>query len=97
MLFRFLFCLVNFLFLPDECVFIYKMCNIIYNLERTKIKDTEYPLVSRVLHGPCEKIAKLFVMEKDLGEEVTCDVSLSACIINCIYHLVVAIIHMCVW
>ncbi|KAI5108050.1 ras association domain-containing protein 4, partial [Silurus meridionalis] len=43
--------------------------------ERTKIKDTEYPLVSRVLHGPCEKIAKIFIMEKDLGEEVTCDVA----------------------
>ncbi|XP_060781926.1 ras association domain-containing protein 4a isoform X3 [Neoarius graeffei] len=43
--------------------------------ERTKIKDTEYPLVSRVLHGPCEKIAKIFIMEKDLGEEVTYDVA----------------------
>ncbi|XP_004466867.1 ras association domain-containing protein 4 isoform X2 [Dasypus novemcinctus] len=38
--------------------------------ERTKLKDGEYPLVSRILHGPCEKIAKLFLMETDLGEEV---------------------------
>ncbi|TSK22763.1 Ras association domain-containing protein 4 [Bagarius yarrelli] len=43
--------------------------------ERTKIKEDEYPLVSRVLHGPCEKIAKLFIMEKDLGEEVPYDVA----------------------
>ncbi|XP_026997939.1 ras association domain-containing protein 4a isoform X2 [Tachysurus fulvidraco] len=43
--------------------------------ERTKIKDDGYPLVSRVLYGPCEKIAKLFIMEKDLGEEVPYDVA----------------------
>ncbi|XP_036402553.1 ras association domain-containing protein 4a [Megalops cyprinoides] len=43
--------------------------------ERTKLKDTEYPLVVRVLHGPCEKIAKIFLMETDLGEEVTYDVA----------------------
>lgn len=45
--------------------------------ERTKLKDTEYPLVSRLLHGPCEKIARMFIMEKDLGEEITYDVSIS--------------------
>lgn len=61
------------------------ICNIISNTERTKIKDSEYPLVSRVLHGPCERIAKLFIMEKDLGEEVTYDVSLSACILKHMY------------
>ncbi|XP_072534123.1 ras association domain-containing protein 4a isoform X3 [Salminus brasiliensis] len=43
--------------------------------ERTKFKDTEYPLVSRLLHGPCEKIANIFIMERDLGEEVTYDVA----------------------
>ncbi|XP_074088752.1 ras association domain-containing protein 4 isoform X2 [Macrotis lagotis] len=42
--------------------------------ERTKLKDCEYPLISRILHGPCEKIAKIFLMEKDLGEEVPYDV-----------------------
>lgn len=41
----------------------------------------------RVLHGPCEKIAKLFIMEKDLGEEVTYDVSLSAGIIKHVYSV----------
>jgi len=44
--------------------------------EKTKLKDTEYPLVSRLLHGPCEKIARIFIMEKDLGEEITYDVSI---------------------
>lgn len=50
----------------------------IFNIpsERTKLKDTEYPLVSRLLHGPCEKIARIFIMEKDLGEEITYDVSI---------------------
>ncbi|KAK6482104.1 ras association domain-containing protein 4-like isoform X1 [Huso huso] len=43
--------------------------------ERTKLRDTEYPLISRILHGPCEKIAKIFLMETDLGEEVTYDVA----------------------
>ncbi|XP_016430053.1 ras association domain-containing protein 4-like isoform X1 [Sinocyclocheilus rhinocerous] len=43
--------------------------------EKTKLKDTEYPLVSRLLHGPCEKIARIFIMEKDLGEEITYDVA----------------------
>lgn len=43
--------------------------------ERTKLKDCEYPLVSRILHGPCEKIARIFLMEADLGEEVPHDVS----------------------
>ncbi|XP_062941532.1 ras association domain-containing protein 4 [Cynocephalus volans] len=43
--------------------------------ERTKLKDCEYPLVSRILHGPCEKIAKMFLMEADLGEEVPHDVA----------------------
>uniref|UniRef100_M3XGL6 Ras association domain family member 4 n=1 Tax=Latimeria chalumnae TaxID=7897 RepID=M3XGL6_LATCH len=43
--------------------------------ERTKLRNDEYPLIARVLHGPCEKIAKLFLMETDLGEEVTYDVA----------------------
>lgn len=43
--------------------------------ERTKLKDCEYPLVSRILHGPCEKIARIFLMEADLGEEVSHDVA----------------------
>ncbi|XP_020037129.1 ras association domain-containing protein 4 isoform X2 [Castor canadensis] len=42
--------------------------------ERTKLKDCEYPLISRILHGPCEKIVKIFLMEADLGEEVPHDV-----------------------
>ncbi|TRY53717.1 hypothetical protein DNTS_020267 [Danionella cerebrum] len=43
--------------------------------ERTKLKDTEFPLVSRLLHGPCEQIARIFIMEEDLGEEITYDVA----------------------
>nr|XP_057914316.1 ras association domain-containing protein 4a [Doryrhamphus excisus]XP_057914317.1 ras association domain-containing protein 4a [Doryrhamphus excisus] len=43
--------------------------------ERTHLRDGEYPLVARVLHGPCEKISKIFIMEADLGEEVTYDVA----------------------
>ncbi|KAM8852145.1 ras association domain-containing protein 4a [Synchiropus picturatus] len=43
--------------------------------ERTQLRDAEFPLVSRVLYGPCEKISKIFIMEADLGEEVTYDVA----------------------
>ncbi|XP_072410045.1 ras association domain-containing protein 2a [Chiloscyllium punctatum] len=43
--------------------------------ERTKLKDSDYPLIARILQGPCEAIAKIFLMEKDLGEEVTYDVA----------------------
>ncbi|XP_053548169.1 ras association domain-containing protein 4 [Bombina bombina] len=43
--------------------------------ERTKLGDTEFPLICRILHGPCERIAKIFLMETDLGEEVSHDVA----------------------
>ncbi|CAL8256684.1 unnamed protein product [Lota lota] len=43
--------------------------------ERTHLRDGEYPLVARVLYGPCEQISKIFIMEADLGEEVTYDVA----------------------
>ncbi|XP_028982730.1 ras association domain-containing protein 4a [Betta splendens] len=43
--------------------------------ERTRLREGEYPLVARVLYGPCEKISKIFIMESDLGEEVTYDVA----------------------
>lgn len=45
-------------------------------VERTRLRDGEYPLVARVLYGPCEKISKILITEADLGEEVTYDVSL---------------------
>ncbi|XP_070833701.1 LOW QUALITY PROTEIN: ras association domain-containing protein 4a [Chaetodon trifascialis] len=43
--------------------------------ERTRLRDDEYPLVARVLYGPCEKISKILITEADLGEEVTYDVA----------------------
>ncbi|XP_012509374.1 PREDICTED: ras association domain-containing protein 4 [Propithecus coquereli] len=43
--------------------------------ERTKLRDCEYPLISRILHGPCEKIVKIFLMEADLGVEVPHEVA----------------------
>lgn len=43
--------------------------------EQIKLKDCEYPLISRILHGPCEKIVKIFLMEADLSEEVPYDVA----------------------
>lgn len=46
-------------------------------VERTRLRDDEYPLVARVLYGPCEKISKILISEADLGEEVTYDVSLA--------------------
>ncbi|XP_068182946.1 ras association domain-containing protein 4a isoform X2 [Antennarius striatus] len=43
--------------------------------ERSRLKHDEYPLVTRVLYGPCEKISKILITEADLGEEVTYDVA----------------------
>ena len=40
-----------------------------------KLKRSDYPLVLRVMQGPCEQVCKVFLMEEDLGEEVTYDVS----------------------
>lgn len=44
--------------------------------ERVKLKRSDYPLVLRVIQGPCEQVCKVFLMEEDLGEEVTYDVKL---------------------
>uniref|UniRef100_A0A8D3BS18 Ras association domain-containing protein 2 n=1 Tax=Scophthalmus maximus TaxID=52904 RepID=A0A8D3BS18_SCOMX len=43
--------------------------------ERVKLKRSDYPLVLRVMQGPCEQVCKVFLMEADLGEEVTYDVA----------------------
>ncbi|XP_062854749.1 ras association domain-containing protein 2a [Trichomycterus rosablanca] len=43
--------------------------------ERIKLKNTDHPLVLRILQGPCEQVCKIFLMEQDLGEEVTYDVA----------------------
>ncbi|XP_034729037.1 ras association domain-containing protein 2b [Etheostoma cragini] len=43
--------------------------------ERVKLKRSDYPLVLRVIQGPCEQVCKVFLMEEDLGEEVTYDVA----------------------
>lgn len=42
--------------------------------ERVKLKRSDYPLVLRIMQGPCEQVCKVFLMEEDLGEEVTYDV-----------------------
>ncbi|XP_061754740.1 ras association domain-containing protein 2a [Nerophis ophidion] len=43
--------------------------------ERAKLKRSDFPLVLRIIQGPCEQVCKLFLMEEDLGEEVTYDVA----------------------
>lgn len=52
-------------------LFGFSLCDL---TERTRLRDDEHPLVTRVLHGPCEKISKILITEADLGEEVTYDV-----------------------
>lgn len=60
-----------------ECVCLWSVVFFVYDLvERSRLRDGQYPLVARVLYGPCEKISKIFITEADLGEEVTYDVSL---------------------
>lgn len=56
-------------------------------LEKTRLRDDEYPLVTRVLHGPCEKISKILITEADLGEEVTYDVSLCLLSALCLWAI----------
>ncbi|XP_018604424.2 ras association domain-containing protein 2-like isoform X2 [Scleropages formosus] len=43
--------------------------------ERVQLKRTDHPLVVRILEGPCEQVSKIFIMEKDLGEEITYSVA----------------------
>lgn len=43
--------------------------------ERVKLKRTDYPMLLRIMQGPCEQVCKIFLMEEDLGEEVTYDVN----------------------
>ncbi|TRY74281.1 hypothetical protein DNTS_000471, partial [Danionella cerebrum] len=43
--------------------------------ERIQLKRTDYPLVVRILQGPCEHICKIFLMEQDLGEEIPYEVA----------------------
>lgn len=51
------------------------LCGCVDISERVKLKRTDYPLVLRVMQGPCEQVCKVFLMEEDLGEEVTYDVN----------------------
>ncbi|XP_075420077.1 ras association domain-containing protein 2 [Tenrec ecaudatus] len=43
--------------------------------EKQKLKHTDYPLIARIVQGPCEQVSKVFLMEKDQVEEVTYDVA----------------------
>jgi len=48
---------------------------VLYVSERVQLKRTDYPLVVRILQGPCEHVCKIFLMEQDLGEEIPYEVS----------------------
>ncbi|NXE41046.1 RASF2 protein, partial [Ptilorrhoa leucosticta] len=43
--------------------------------EKQKLRGSDFPLLARILQGPCEQVSKVFLMEKDQVEEVTYDVS----------------------
>ncbi|XP_051525053.1 ras association domain-containing protein 2-like [Myxocyprinus asiaticus] len=43
--------------------------------ELVQLKRTDYPLVVRILQGPCEQVCKIFLMEQDLGEEIPYEVA----------------------
>ncbi|NXH16972.1 RASF2 protein, partial [Bucco capensis] len=43
--------------------------------EKQKLRGSDYPLIARILQGPCEQVSKVFLMEKDQVEEVTYDVA----------------------
>ncbi|XP_039624292.1 ras association domain-containing protein 2a isoform X1 [Polypterus senegalus] len=42
--------------------------------ERQRLKSTDYPLLVRILQGPCEEVCRIFLLEKDWSE-VTYDVA----------------------
>uniref|UniRef100_A0A8C0JGY5 Ras association domain family member 2 n=1 Tax=Chelonoidis abingdonii TaxID=106734 RepID=A0A8C0JGY5_CHEAB len=46
-----------------------------FKAKKQKLKATDYPLIARILQGPCEQVSKVFLMEKDQVEEVTYDVA----------------------
>ncbi|GFY74806.1 ras association domain-containing protein 2 [Trichonephila inaurata madagascariensis] len=43
--------------------------------ERRIIQDHEYPLLVRAMLGPSEDVAKVFIMNKYLAKEITCEVA----------------------
>ncbi|XP_009325482.1 PREDICTED: ras association domain-containing protein 2 [Pygoscelis adeliae] len=43
--------------------------------QKQKLRASDYPLIARILQGPCEQVSKVFLMEKDQVEEVTYDVA----------------------
>ena len=43
--------------------------------ERRVLKEADYPLLERVLLGPIENEAKIFIMEKDKTHEVSSEVN----------------------
>ncbi|XP_051965275.1 ras association domain-containing protein 2-like [Xyrauchen texanus] len=43
--------------------------------ELVQLKRADYPLVVRILQGPCEQVCKIFLMEQDLGEEIPYEVA----------------------
>ncbi|NWY77148.1 RASF2 protein, partial [Erithacus rubecula] len=42
---------------------------------KQKLRGSDFPLLARILQGPCEQVSKVFLMEKDQVEEVTYDVA----------------------
>ncbi|NXB70023.1 RASF2 protein, partial [Donacobius atricapilla] len=43
--------------------------------KKQKLRGSDFPLLARILQGPCEQVSKVFLMEKDQVEEVTYDVA----------------------
>jgi len=50
--------------------------------ETRVLKDDDFPLVERVILGPLEDVAKLFIMDKDKVKEVNEEVGFEILIIN---------------
>lgn len=77
-MFMYKYCIAYWMCSPGwmYCFIISVFLNIFVS-ERVKLKRTDYPLVLRIIQGPCEQVCKVFLMEEDLGEEVTYDVNLS--------------------
>lgn len=56
------------------CINFFCFC-FLKQLERRELPRDEFPLLSRILIGPNERLGKIYLMERKMHEEITPEVS----------------------
>ncbi|XP_050525973.1 ras association domain-containing protein 6 [Daktulosphaira vitifoliae] len=59
----------------DGKAFQFSLFLVFDNGERRKLQDDEYPLVVRLIQGPHEDVARIYLMESRTTDEISCDVA----------------------